>query len=60
VAAGKLGNAYLIVPGLRDVDQAQHWLQHGLSMRPEGDQLGRGQDLGSLGAVALERFEDAF
>jgi tetratricopeptide (TPR) repeat protein len=58
-AAGSLGNAYVIVPSLRDVDQAQHWFQHSLDLRPESDRLGRSQDLGSLGAVALERFDEA-
>ncbi|MBA2322663.1 MAG: hypothetical protein H0V92_01115 [Pseudonocardiales bacterium] len=27
VTASNLGNAYLFVPGLRDLDQAQHWHQ---------------------------------
>ena len=32
-AAGQLGNAYLLVPGLRDLDQAQHWHQRSLDLR---------------------------
>jgi len=54
-----LGNAHLRVPGLRDLDQAEHWFQHSLRMRPGSDQLGQARSLGSLGAVALERFHDA-
>jgi tetratricopeptide (TPR) repeat protein len=56
--AGAIGNAYLQVPGLRDLDQAEHWLQHSLDLRGD-DRLGRAKALNSLGAVALERFDDA-
>ena len=54
-----LGNAYLGVPGLRDLDQAEHWFQHSLRMRPGSDQLGQARSLAQLGAVALQRFDDA-
>ncbi len=54
-----LGNAYLYLPGLRDLDQAEHWFRHSLSLLPGRDQLGRAQSLGSLGTVALQRFDDA-
>jgi tetratricopeptide (TPR) repeat protein len=59
LAAGALGNAYLSVPELRDLDQAEHWFRHSLSLRPDNDRLGRAMSLASLGGVALERFEDA-
>jgi tetratricopeptide (TPR) repeat protein len=58
-AAGALGNAYVRVPGLRDLDQAEHWFRHSLRMRPDSDRGGRAMNLGSLGSVALNRFEDA-
>ena len=29
--AGSLGNAHLYLPGLRDLDQAEHWFRHSLS-----------------------------
>jgi tetratricopeptide (TPR) repeat protein len=54
-----LGNAYLDVPGLRDLDQAERWHQCGLDLTPEHDRVGRARSLGSLGGVALERFEEA-
>ena len=57
--AGRLGNAYLYVPELRDLDQAERWFRHSLSLRPDGDRLGRAANLSSLGGVAVERFEDA-
>jgi tetratricopeptide (TPR) repeat protein len=53
-----LGNAYLSVPELRDLDQAERWYQRSLSVRSADDRLGRAQNLSSLGAVALERFDD--
>ena len=45
--AGSLGNAYLWVPGLRDLDQAEHWFRHSLSLRPDSDRLGRANCLSS-------------
>jgi len=57
--AGNLGNAYLRVPGLRDLDQAQHWYQHSFSLRPDSDRHGRSISLAWLGGVALARFNDA-
>ena len=57
--AGSLGNAYLMVPGLRDLDQAERWFQHSLSLRPDGDRLGRAGCLHQLGRVAQETFDDA-
>jgi tetratricopeptide (TPR) repeat protein len=54
-----LGNTYLRVAGLRDLDQAEHWFQRSLSLRPGSDQLGQAASLAQLGAVAVERFEDA-
>jgi tetratricopeptide (TPR) repeat protein len=58
-AALNLGNAYLEVPGLRDLDQAEHWYQHSLRLRADSDQHGQAATLGQLGMVALERFGDA-
>jgi tetratricopeptide (TPR) repeat protein len=57
--AGSLGNAYLMVPGLRNLDQAEHWFRHSLSLRPGNDRLGRATGLNQIGSVALHRFDDA-
>jgi tetratricopeptide (TPR) repeat protein len=57
--AGSIGRAYLMVPGLRDLDQAERWLQYGLILRPADDRLGRVKDLSALGAVALNRHDKA-
>ena len=58
-AAFSLGNAYLGVPGLRDLDQAHHWHQRSLDLTPEQDRIGRAATRNSLGAVAYERFHEA-
>jgi tetratricopeptide (TPR) repeat protein len=57
--AGSLGNAYLDVPGLRDLGQAEQWYRRSLGLRDESDDLGRAKCVSSLGAVALKRFDDA-
>ena len=57
--AHSLGNAYLKVPTLRDVDKAEHSYQHSLDLRADHDRLGRAKSFGSLGIVAYERFLDA-
>jgi tetratricopeptide (TPR) repeat protein len=57
--AGGLGTAYLYVPGLRDLDQAERWFRHSLGLRPESDHLGRARNLSSLASVALDRFDAA-
>ena len=57
--AGSLGLAYLAVPGLRDLDEAERWFRHSLSLRPDSDRYGRATNLESLGWVAMERFDDA-
>ena len=45
--AGSLGNAYMHIPGLRDMGQAEHWYQHSLTHRAENDTLGRAKILGA-------------
>jgi tetratricopeptide (TPR) repeat protein len=54
-----LGNAFKDLPGLRDIDQAEHWYRHSLGHRTEHDRVGRAKTLWGLGMVAQERFEDA-
>jgi tetratricopeptide (TPR) repeat protein len=58
-AAGSLGNAYMRVPELRDLDQAERLYRHSLSLRPDSDRSGRATCLEVLGAVALQRFDEA-
>jgi tetratricopeptide (TPR) repeat protein len=57
--ASSLGNAYLRVPALRDLDQAQRWHQHSLHLTSEQDRVGRAKTLVSLANIAVERFREA-
>jgi tetratricopeptide (TPR) repeat protein len=57
--AGNLGIAYMLVPGLRDLDQAGHWHQHSLSLRDDEDRVGRARSHNQLGQLALARFDGA-
>ena len=59
VVAFNLGHAYMVLPLIRDLEEAERWYRHSLELRAEGDLLGRGRCLGQLGAVALERFTGA-
>ena len=54
-----LGNAYLFVPPLRDLDLAEHWYRHSLDLHPDSDRHGRAACLVTLGNVAEQRFQDA-
>jgi len=57
--ATSLGNAYLEVPALHDLDQAQYWHQHSLGLKSEHNRVGRAKSVGSPARVALERFLEA-
>ncbi|HEV2854341.1 MAG TPA: CHAT domain-containing protein [Thermoanaerobaculia bacterium] len=57
VYAVSLGRAFLKLPGLQDLDQAEHWFQKSLDLRVEADRLGRGSTLADLGSIALRRFQ---
>ena len=59
VTAFNAGHAYVRIPDLRDLGQAEKWYRRSLELRAEHDRLGRGRCLGQLGAVALERFDEA-
>jgi len=57
--AANLGHAYLLIPALRDLEQAERWYRRSLELSDERDRLGRGGGLTQLGLVALERFREA-
>lgn len=61
--AGNLGNAYLNQAGdmadFRDLDEAERWFRHSLSLRGESDRVGRAAVISSLAGVAIERYQDA-
>ena len=58
-SAFNLGNAYILVSGLRDLDKAEHWHLKALDLWSPGDGLARGKSLSSLGRINFERFQDA-
>jgi hypothetical protein len=57
--AGALCRAYLDVPKLYDLDLAERWCRHSLSIRADGDRRGRAANLADLGRISRLRFEDA-
>jgi tetratricopeptide (TPR) repeat protein len=57
-ATAALGNAYLYLPKLRDLGQAERWYRHSLKLSAD-DQASRAMTLDALGTVAWQRFEDA-
>ena len=59
VIAFNLGHAYMQIPALRDLAQAEVWYRRSLELTPESDRLGRGRVMGQLGYVARERFKEA-
>jgi tetratricopeptide (TPR) repeat protein len=58
-AALNLGHAYLTLPDLRDLGQAERWYRRSLELTDEHDRQGRARCVGQLGYVAWERFKEA-
>ena len=58
-AAFNLGNAYLKVPELHNLDESESWYGKSLDLRAKGDLMARAGSIGQLGTVALERFREA-
>ena len=59
VIAYNLGHAYMDTPGLRNLDQAEHWYRNSIELITEHDTLGRARTAGQLGTVAYYRFREA-
>lgn len=57
--AFNLGTAYKGIPTIRDLDEAERWYRHSLELQDESDRLGQSRCRNQLGAVELERFNDA-
>jgi tetratricopeptide (TPR) repeat protein len=58
-AAFNLGHAYLTLPAIRDLAQAERWYRRDLELEDPRDHLGRSKTLSQLGLVAYERFKEA-
>jgi len=59
ICAFNLGHAFIALPALRGLDQAESQYRRSLELREERDRLGRGGCLGQLGHVAFERYREA-
>ena len=59
ILAFNLGHAYMRLPAIRDLAQAERWYRRSLELHDERDRLGRGKCHNQLGAVAYERFLEA-
>ncbi len=59
IVAFNLGCAYMDIPALRDLAQAERWYRRALELFDERDHNGRARALGQLGLVACERFQEA-
>jgi tetratricopeptide (TPR) repeat protein len=58
-SAYSLGQAFMQLPALRDLNQAEHWYRRSLNLRDERDRLGRGRCLQELSSVAFAHFLEA-
>jgi hypothetical protein len=58
ICAYNLGAAYMHIPAIRDLEQADRWCRLSIELFDERDRLGRGRCVGQLGAVARARFEE--
>lgn len=58
IAAFNLGQAYLEIAAVRDLDQAERWVRASLDLHAEHDRAGRARCHSQLGAVAIARFQD--
>jgi tetratricopeptide (TPR) repeat protein len=58
-AAGELGNAFLFVPGLRNLDEARRWFENALNLTPEHDRIRSALAHCGLASTAFERFSEA-
>jgi len=59
ILAFNLGHAYMQMPALRNLDEAECWYRRSLELRAEGDRKGRAGSIAQLGFVAKNRFEDS-
>jgi tetratricopeptide (TPR) repeat protein len=57
--AFNLGTAFMVLPALHNLKQAEHWYRRSLGLCDKNDRLGRGRCFTSLGNISWERFRDA-
>jgi len=59
IDAYNLAGAYLTVPAIRDLAEAEDWSRRCMDLRGKEDALGQAKSLEQLGYVAFERFLEA-
>jgi tetratricopeptide (TPR) repeat protein len=59
ISAFNLGHAYMQLPALRNLDEAERWYKRDLELENPNDHKGRAITLNQLSIVAYERFNDA-
>jgi tetratricopeptide (TPR) repeat protein len=59
ICAMNLGTACCDLPGIRNLEQVEHWYRRSLELLDERDRLNRGKCQCHLGSVALERLREA-
>jgi len=59
VVAFNLATAYVRIPRVRDLAEAETWFHRSLEFLPEEDRLGRARTISELGRLALEHFYEA-
>jgi tetratricopeptide (TPR) repeat protein len=59
VIAFNLGSAYMNIPRLRDLDQAERWYQQAIELFGDQDTFGRAGATTQLGTLAYQRFLEA-
>jgi tetratricopeptide (TPR) repeat protein len=59
ISAFNLGHAYMDIPALRNLDQAERWYRRSLELRDERDRLGRSKTIDQIGMVVHQRFLEA-
>ena len=59
VAAFNLGHAYMQLPALRNLDEAERWYRRSLELSVEGDRQGKAKCYSQLGLVEYEKFNEA-
>jgi tetratricopeptide (TPR) repeat protein len=59
VSAFNLSSAYLHIPAIHDVTEAENWCRRSLELRDQRDNAGRARCLSLLGTITANRFSEA-
>ncbi len=59
IAAYNLGHAYMQLPSLRNLDEAERWYRRSLELRADGDRLSHAKCYSQLGLIEHKKYEEA-